>query len=207
MAGAQGVLTAAEGAIRRLQTATGGAAEALAALAQFADFDATQGTCEQPRGSNRGATLAKFFAADSYKPAGKDEGYPWCAAAVSYWVARWLNECPIAKDYFGHIPPPRTARAFGLSEWAMTGSGKGCFQIITPSMLQTKQTKAMAGDISVLECSHCGIVIAGGFTNFACVEGNTDRAGSRDGWEVAKRPRTPSEIRHLLRFIPRAMPV
>ena len=189
--------------LRRMKAIRGGAGEALQALAELAEFDANAGTCESPRGSNRGRLLTKFFAADTYKPAGKDEGYPWCAAAVSYWVQRWLSDCPLAQDYFGHIKPPQTARAFGLSEWA-TSVARGCVQIITPTMLRSHETRAFPGDIAVFDFSHCGIVLAGGLSGFTCVEGNTDSDGSREGWEVAKRLRKPSDLRHLLRMIPKA---
>lgn len=182
----------------------GGASAALLALAQFAERDVT--VAEKPRGSNRGADLRKFFSADDYKPKGEDEGYPWCASAVSYWVQTWLRECPMATAHFGHITPPNTARAFGLSEWAK-GTAAGCVQVITPAMLVNKVTRAMPGDLAVFHFSHCGIVLAGSPIVFTCVEGNTDAKGGREGWQVAKRGRKPSDLRHLLRFIPRAVVV
>ena len=51
--------------------------DCLALLVARAALDTDAGTCEAPRGSNRGASIAKFFAADFYTPVGKDEGYPW----------------------------------------------------------------------------------------------------------------------------------
>lgn len=201
--GAADILNAAMARMRALRE-DAGAAAALVQLAAFAAADADAHTCEMPRGSNKGPDLKKFFLADDYKPA-KDEGYPWCAAAVSYWVQTWLENCAPAKLNFGHIKPPRTARAFGLSEWAK-GPAKGCVEIITPGMLRGRATKALPGDIAVFEISHCGIVIAGSFEWLTCGEGNTGENGSREGWVVAKRPRTPSELRHLLRMIPRALP-
>lgn len=178
-----------------------GSIAAMQALANFASADVDAHTCESPRGSNSGKELRKFFKADNLQNGPDDTGYPWCAAAVSYWVQTWLAKCPAAAACFGHIAPPRTARAFGLLEWAE--ASQGCVWLIPGAALASGAQRALPGDIAVLHISHCGIVLAATGTVITCIEGNTDRHGSREGWECARRARTPSQLRAVLRMIPR----
>lgn len=176
----------------------------LARLADIAAADVGE-AYESPRGSNRGPTLAKFFAADNYEPGPRDEGYPWCAAAVCCWVQEFLAD-PVAKPMFGQIDRPRTAAAFGLIEW---GKRAGCL-VFTPRQCAPGAYWPNRGDIVVFEFSHCGIVDAAARVparNFTAIEGNTDSQGSREGWEVAKRPRVFSEVRAFVRLTPKALPV
>lgn len=183
-----------------------GADRALAALVAIADLDVDLGTCEEPRGSNSGPLLAKFFAADNYKPPGKDEKYAWCAAAVSYWVQTWLAGCAEAARLFGKAQPPRTASAFGLQDWAEEQSG--AVLIIPGKLLRSRTETIRPGDVLVYEFSHCGIAktpFPNGFGT--AIEGNTDPAGSREGWEVARKWRGVSSVRCALRFVPKGVPV
>lgn len=200
---APNILAAAFTAMRRVHAVAGLDAVTLA-LAKFAEADVEAHTTESPRGSNQGKDLGKFFVADDYKPAGRDHGYAWCAAAVSYWVQKWLEVCPGARAYFPKLQAPCTARAFGLSEWARAQNG--AVQIITPAMITSEVARPQPGDIAVFEFSHCGIVLAASKERrglaMTCVEGNTDANGSREGWQVARRLRTPGNLRHLLRPVP-----
>jgi hypothetical protein len=184
-----------------------GADRALKALVDYAGLDADLSIGESPKGSNKGPMLAKYFKADDYDPAGAgDDGYPWCAAAVCEWVQSWLKGCPEARRLFGHITPPRTARAFGLHEWAQ-GPARGTIEIIPQSALTSGKSKILPGDVIVYDFSHCGIACAASKQSlFSAVEGNTDKGGSREGWQVARRPRGFSSVRVALRFIPKGIP-
>lgn len=164
----------------------------LAAIAE-----AQVGLCEEPRGSNRGPKLKKFFAADNYVPGpgGDDGGYPWCAAFVCWCVQEFLRG-PEGGRY-SQIRPPRTARAFGLIDWARELAPR-C-TIFSPGGTIWPQR----GDIVVFRFSHVGIVTAAGtHRHLTSVEGNTDKAGSREGWEVAKRPRVFGLVKAFIRMRP-----
>lgn len=143
------------------------------------------GTSESPSGSNRGPALEKFFASDDYRPAGKDEGYPWCAAFVCWCVKVLLSE------YVAPFEAPRTARAFGLLEWARRNG----------IPVDGPESMPALGDIVVFTWSHCGICIdITGLGRFACEEGNTDAQGSREGHEVARRPRKRRDVKGIIRL-------
>jgi hypothetical protein len=179
---------------------------AMKCLVDVADLDVELQIAEEPRGSNRGALLAKYFEADNYKPPGKDEGYAWCAAAVSYWVQVWLGGCDEAKHLFAKVQAPCTAGAFALQAWAE--AQRGAMEVIPGGLLRSRTAQVQPGDIVIHSFSHCGIAKTranGGL--FTCIEGNTDARGSREGWQVARKVRGYSSVRALLRFIPKGVPV
>lgn len=169
---------------------------------------------EEPRGSNRGPQLAAIFGADDYDPNGAkpgDEGYPWCASAVSLWVQRFLATDG-ARILFPGVRPPRLSSAFSFRTWARNNGAL----IFTPGQVRAGVARHQRGDIVVFGFSHVGVVatVHQRDTNFASVEGNTDRAGSREGWEVALRPRTLADVSAknpaqgcFIRLSPRALPV
>lgn len=144
------------------------------------------GNAESPRGSNRGPSIRKYFAADDYIPGrATDEGYPWCASFVSWCLRVLLSE------YSAPWQPPRTARAFGLLDWARRNK----LQVDGPGNMP------FLGDIVVFSFSHCGIctdILGRG--QFACTEGNTDDQGSREGWKVAVRSRGTKDIKGVIRL-------
>ena len=171
-------------------------------LAQLAEVACEYlGVHEEPHGSNKGPKLREFFTADDYQPPGPDEGYPWCASFVCRCVQRFMA-LPAGKP-FRNIIYPRTARAFGLLTW---GANNGCLVAHpTPgSVYYRRDFRPQPGDIVVFEFSHCGIVAAQAAKgrNFTAVEGNTNDDGSREGYEVAARPRTWSDARAFIRLTP-----
>lgn len=174
--------------------------DAIAHLADLVAIAAGQvGVGESPRGSNRGEALKKFFASDDYKPAGKDEGYPWCASFVCWCVQQWLALG--AKSRF-RIDAPRTARAFGFIDWART---QRAVQYITAHELKTNRYRPAPGDIVVFECSHvalCSRPAPKGYVT--TIDGNTDPAGGREGYEVAIKTRSIASVKCVLRLIPSA---
>jgi hypothetical protein len=161
------------------------------------------GVHEEPRGSNRGPKLREFFSADNYTPNVTDDGYPWCSAFVCRCAQVFLSE---RKKLFPIIRPT-TPAAFGLVTW---GFENGCF-IFHPTAGKphfVPDARPQRGDIVVYQFSHCGIVAAQAVRgrNFTAVEGNTNKDGGRDGYEVAARPRTWSDARAFIRLTPRATP-
>lgn len=153
------------------------------------------GNGENPRGSNRGRDIAKYFPADGYvPPGGKDEGYAWCAAFVCWCVQQFLAGARKAEwPYRIDVTPPRTPAAYGLRSWGMAN---GC-AVFTPGHVRAGgRMRPQRGDIVVFGFSHVGIVVAANKsdTNFASVEGNTDDAGGREGWVVARRARTLAQV-------------
>jgi hypothetical protein len=170
-------------------------------LAQAAERDL--GKKESPRGSNKGKELAAIFAADDLYPNGKsgpDEGYPWCASAVSKWVQDFLAS-ESGKAFRG-AKAPRIARAYSFEAW---GRANGAM-IFTPAMVRASNIKHQRGDIVIYNFSHIGVVTSVNHTgwNFAALEGNTDAAGSREGWQVARKARTLGLVKCFVRMTPRA---
>lgn len=173
------------------------------------------GLHEEPRGSNRGPQLAAFFAADDYDPNGAkpgDDGYPWCASAVSLWVQRFLAETEEGRTLFPGVRPPHLSVAFSFRTWARANGA----MIFSPAQIRAGAVRQQRGDIVVFGFSHVGVVasVSQRDTNFSSVEGNTDRDGSREGWEVALRPRSLADVARknltqgcFIRLSPRALPV
>ena len=174
--------------------------DAVAHLADLVGIAASQvGVGESPRGSNRGAALAKFFASDDYKPAGKDEGYPWCAAFVCWCIQTWLALGAASRF---RIEAPRTARAFGFIDWART---QRAVQYITRAELLAYRYRPAPGDIVVFECSHVALCSKSAPKGYVTtIDGNTNPAGGREGYEVAIKTRPVGKVRCVLRLIPTA---
>ena len=174
--------------------------DAIAHLADLVGIAASQvGVGESPRGSNCGEALKKFFASDDYKPAGKDEGYAWCASFVCWCVQQWLALG--AKSRF-RIEAPRTARAFGFIDWART---QRAVQFITGHELTTNRYRPAPGDIVVFDFSHVALCSKSAPKGYVTtIDGNTDPAGGREGYEVAIKTRRISTVKCVLRLIPTA---
>jgi hypothetical protein len=156
---------------------------------------------ESPRGSNRGAALTKFFAADDYHPGGKDEGYPWCACFVSWCVQQFLRK---ASTHFAGVTPPRLAAAFDFKAWGAAHHA----MIFTPLACRPGQLWPQRGDIVVFKFSHVGIVAAvnGRDRIFTSIEGNSNADGGRDGYAVVRHGRTFTPVREFIRLTPKALP-
>jgi hypothetical protein len=166
--------------------------------------EAQTGLHEEPRGSNRGAQIQKFFNADNYDPiAGPgDHGYPWCASFVCWVIQEFLRRD--ATGRYADIKAPRTAAAFGLIDWARAQSPR--VQIISPASCSPAGIPwPKRGDIVVYGFSHCGIVTWSKPPErfLDAIEGNTDRAGSREGWEVSRKGRKFSTVKAFLRLVPK----
>jgi hypothetical protein len=143
---------------------------------------------EAPRGSNKGPELQKFFKSDDLEMDGKTDGYPWCAAAVSYWVQQWIAANGVK------LRAPRIAAVRLFPEWAKKNG------------LVTTPDRPRVNDIVVFTFSHIGVVEAvrasgsGEVLGIDAIEGNTNGDGSREGFEVARRSRPIEQCRLFIRL-------
>lgn len=159
---------------------------AAAILADIAEGEI--GTSERPRGSNSGQEVEAYQAATDLD----GTGWPWCAAFVC-WAIRVLS-----LKHPGLLPKgfalPRTALAHGFPEWARKA---GC------RVLTGGQRGIRRGDIVVYRFRHIGIVAtppADTAHGFDAIEGNTDPAGSREGYTVALQRRQRGSVRAFIQL-------
>lgn len=164
-------------------------------LAKIAEVEI--GTCESPRGTNMGQAIRKYKQVTRLNP---DKAWPWCMAFVCWCLQRFSNLCR-KLVYFKN--PPRMAAVAEFFDWAL----KSGFKIFYPSQVKAGREELRRGDIAIYNFSHCGIVISvdPDLTFFSAAEGNTDRSGSREGWEVAARVRTFKDVDYFARPPARAL--
>lgn len=144
-------------------------------------------------GHNRGPDLQPFFDADWYEPNGKnglDEGYAWCASFVC-----WCVMVAVAGRKIG-FKRPRTPSAWGFEKWAED-------QPIGVNLRKPTSSDIRRGDIVVFKHSHIGIAAGKPDKHgwVKCVEGNTNKSGSREGDGVYKKDRPVSSIRSRIRIL------
>ena len=124
------------------------------------------GFSEEPKGSNKGPHIKKYL-----NSVGLDEGYSWCMAFV-YWCT---NEA--AKEQ--GVPNPLVKTAGVLAQWNK----------IPKSM---KFTTPQAGDIFIMDFGggkgHTGFVTSVKDGVIQTIEGNSNDDGSREGYEVCRKP-------------------
>lgn len=134
--------------------------------------------------------LLAIFKADTLKINGKTDGYPWCAAFVSYCVQKLCKQ----STFFSGLIPPREASVNRLlTVWA---KGNHCLIFTNKS----SDFKPQKGDIVVFTFSHVGIVEEVKNNTLVTVEGNTNEAGSREGTMVARKTRAKSIVRSYIRL-------
>jgi hypothetical protein len=134
--------------------------------------------------------MLEIFEADNLVINGKTDGYPWCAAFVSLCVQKL---CRTSSLYGALIPPREPSVNRFLNIWAKQNN---CLVFKPDSKVFT----AMKGDIVVFTFSHIGIVESNNGTTITTIEGNTNDAGSREGITVARKQRTPSIIKSVIRL-------
>ncbi len=144
-------------------------------------------------GVNKAGTskaLQAIFKSDSVTVNGVTDGYPWCAAFVSFCVQKLLNYSP----FFPTVIPPREASVSRfLHIWAKNND---CIIFPRSSTLFTPQK----GDIVVFTFSHIGIVESVNGRMITTIEGNTNDAGSREGSVVSRKVRLDSIIKSYIRL-------
>lgn len=173
-------------------------------LAKLADIAEKQiGDQEDKPHRNTGAALDKYFAADAYRPAGKDEGYPWCASFVSWCVQQFMSTV-IGRRWFARLTLPHLARAFDFEPW---GKKQGALIFKPGEAVFGSVRWPQRGDIVIYTFSHVGIVAAAsqeGARFFTAIEGNSNADGGRDGYAVVRHARTFSKVRCFIRLTPAA---
>jgi hypothetical protein len=145
---------------------------------------------EEVNGSNSGPRVDEYKAATWLDPT---KGWPWCAAFIC-WVVR---EAMIAAGV-GETPTfkrPRTAGAWDLENWSLK-------QDASTWTKKPHRGDIEPGDIVVFTFSHVGFAVSAPDKNgfVTTVEGNTDKAGSREGGGVFRKKRHVSKIRSRIRF-------
>jgi len=142
-------------------------------------------------GSNCGIRVDQYKAATWLSP---KRGWPWCAAFVC-WIVREALQDVGAKTRTKSFIRPRTAGAWDFENWSLA-------QDNTTWTKKPHRGDIKAGDIVVLKRSHIGIAISAPDRNgyVTTIEGNTDKAGSREGGGVFRKKRHVSKIRSRIRF-------
>ncbi len=145
---------------------------------------------EEIDGTNCGPVVDQYKAA-TVLPA--HEAWPWCAAFVCWVVRRAMKLAGISETKT--FKRPTTAGAWAFEKWSLA-------QDNTTNTKKSPQHDIKAGDIVVFRFSHIGIATGSpdreGF--FKTCEGNTDKAGSREGGGVFAKTRNVSQVRSRIRF-------
>ena len=148
-------------------------------------------------GRNRAPWIQKFWPATDY-PEGYANREPYCAAAVSYWVAQWLKDAAVLANLGMTAAAAerwrcKSAGAFRWLEWARS---KG-----VRTFSDSPGLKLLPGDIMVFDMSHIGIVESAtiGSTIYT-IEANTGATGGRDGDGCFRKIRTRSLARGFIRL-------
>jgi hypothetical protein len=119
------------------------------------------------------------------------ESWPWCAAFID-----WLVREAMKSDGPYTFKRPTTAGAWDLENWSLA-------QDDSTNTKRNPGTDIKAGDIVIFKFSHVGLAISNAYkstANVDTVEGNTDKAGSREGGGVFKKTRSLSQIKTRIRF-------
>ncbi len=144
---------------------------------------------EEIDGTNCGPRVNEFKAATNLPP---KESWPWCAAFVDWVVREAMKEGGGTYTF----KRPTTAGAWDLENWSLKQDDS----------TQTKCNPGndiKAGDIVIFKFSHVGLAISNAYVDTQVVdtvEGNTDKAGSREGGGVFAKTRKLSQIKTLIRF-------
>lgn len=134
-------------------------------------------------GNNGGAAVRKYQASTWYAPG----PWPWCAAFVCWCFQKAQQSSPMV------IQRPTTPGAWDFENWAR----KAGAELIKPA----SKTKVRRGDIVIFTFSHIGIAVGNESRGYVeTVEGNTNRAGSREGDGVYRKKRPKKKIRSIIRF-------
>lgn len=117
-----------------------------------------------------------------------NQGWPWCAAFVCWCV----KEAMQGGEWT--FKQPRTASAFGFIDWSLA-------QDDSTSTKRWPENDIKAGDIVVFKFSHIGIAVEDAKNGMvSTVEGNTNKAGSREGSGVFPKVRDVAQVKARIRF-------
>lgn len=144
---------------------------------------------EEIDGTNCGPRVNEYKAATNLPP---KESWPWCAAFVDWCV--WQAMRAEHAEYT--FKRPTTAGAWDLENWSLK-------QDDSTNTKRNPGNDIKAGDIVIFKFSHVGIATSNAYTDTQVVdtvEGNTDKAGSREGGGVYAKTRKLSSIKTRIRF-------
>lgn len=140
--------------------------------------------------TNRSPEIAKMWDDTSYEQ-GDENREPWCAA----FVCHCLHEA--ARQGWTHAVKklPRDASVRNFLKWCQGRPGV--------KLMRTSE-KLLPGDVIIFlpKLSHIGILKSVQGERLFVVEGNTDKAGRREGIEVALKDRAKSFPGWAARFLP-----
>lgn len=145
---------------------------------------------EEVNGTNCGPRVNEYKAA-TWLPT--DKSWPWCAAFVCWCVREAMKAASVHETKT--FVRPRTAGAWDFENWSLK-------QDSTTWTKKPHRGDIQAGDIVIFKFSHIGIALSSPDKNgnvLTC-EGNTDKAGSREGGGVYRKTRSASSIRSRIRF-------
>lgn len=145
---------------------------------------------EEVNGTNCGPRVDQYKAATWLNP---KKGWPWCAAFIC-WVVREAAEENGVK-FTKTFKRPRTAGAWDMENWSLK-------QDRSTWTKKPHRGDIEPGDIVIFKFSHIGFAVSKPDRNgyVTTVEGNTDKAGSREGGGVFRKRRRLSQIRSRIRF-------
>ncbi len=165
---------------------------------RLADIAAAEIGVREVGGNNRGPKIVEYQSATWLKPA----AWPWCAAFICWVVKQWVVDpdvratLKLRNDREVEVWRPKTAGAFDFARWAKEKN--------VPVLRRT--SRALAGDLAILDFSHIGIVIRDqteGSEQIITVEGNTNSKGERDstsGDGVWRKIRPITLVRSYIRI-------
>lgn len=143
-------------------------------------------------GTNTGSDVIRYQRATNIK----GTGWAWCAAFVCWCIAQ-LFALKLKSLGLRSSELPTTARAFEFEAW-----GRKIGAMVWRKGSKDRPFSPERGDIVIYTFSHIGIVTRGlnAAGKFEAVEGNTGKAGQREGTHVLPKPRGMSEVRCLIRL-------
>lgn len=142
---------------------------------------------EEVNGTNCGPRVNQYKAATNLPP---KESWPWCAAFIDFLVMQAM------KGGIYTFKRPTTAGAWDLENWSLA-------QDDSTNTRRNPGMDIQAGDIVIFKFSHVGLAISNAYRdthNVDMIEGNTDKAGSREGGGVFRKTRGLDQIKARIRF-------
>ena len=132
-------------------------------------------------GSNRGVKVEAYQRASGLKP-----GDPWCAAFVAWNVAtaKKVAKAPSWTSGSAITTWHRGSRKLAAGDKATPVEAEALPTKVEPGWIWVRATTAKAAEAARKGGwvrGHCGIVVAVDAVGFHTVEGNTNKAGSREG--------------------------
>lgn len=145
---------------------------------------------QEVNGTNCGPRVDEYKAATWLNP---KVGWPWCAAFVCWCVREAMTLTGVKETKT--FKRPRTAGAWDFENWSLAQDG-------TTNTKKPHRGDILPGDIVIFTFSHIGIATSSPDKNgnVRTIEGNSNKAGSREGGSVVVQKRHLSKIRSRIRI-------